>query len=169
MDTSDVQILEDLEVQILPDVLDQNISVDIVEGGGAVTEEEWTMLLAAQAEDEGAVQEICPKIKLNYLVNKVEDMIAQNMEPIEWMCPKICPILGVPMERGFMLDSCTEPVSETYMNTVLEKVNDILDDVDASMDEHSDHNHEQLQSAINMLRNPFTNMPIQCLFYVKCV
>ena len=170
MDTSDVQILENSEVQIVsPDTLNQNISVDIIEGGGAVTDQEWTMLLAAQAEDEGASQELCPKIKLNYLLNRIEDMMALSLEPIEWMGTTVCPILGVPMERGYMLDACTEPVSEKYMNIVLEKVHDILDDADASMDEHSDYQHEQLESAIKMLRNPFTNMPIVTLFYVKCI
>ena len=141
MDTSDVQILEDSEVQIVsPDTLNQNISVDIIEGGGAVTDQEWTMLLAAQAED--APQVLCPKIKLNYLLNKIEDMMALSLEPIEWMGTTVCPILGVPMERGYMLDACTEPVSDKYMDIVLEKVHDILDDVDASVDEHSDHQHE---------------------------
>ena len=163
MDDSDVQVINPL---------DQNISgVEIVEGGGPSTDEQWTALLAAQAEDEGVSQYRCPELTLRFRVDKINTMIdkANEREAVPWAVhDKICPILGTPMEYGYILDSCNEVVGEEYMNTCIAKAEDILSKAIGQAD-HSEAAHAEMESGLKMLKNPFTNLDISSVFLVKII
>jgi hypothetical protein len=165
--------MDDSSVEILPpDELEQNISgVEIVQGGGPLNDEEWIALLAAQAEDEGAIQYVCPEQTLSHRLVKFDRMINFSNEPIEWVTQgppgaKLCPILGAKMDFGFLLDNCTEPVSEQYISYVLIKATRVYHD---NKGEHTDQHHENLEGAIKLLRNPFTNLPVESMLFVKCI
>ena len=152
--------------------LDQNISgVEIIEGGGPTTDEQWTALLAAQAEDEGVSQYRCPELTLRFRMDKINAMLdkANEVEAVPWaVYEKICPILGTPMVYGYILDSCNEVVSEQYMNTCLAKIEDILSEALGQAD-HSEAAHMIMESGIKMLKNPYTNLDISSMFLVKVI
>jgi hypothetical protein len=164
--------MDDSNVEILaPGALEQNISgVEIVEGGGALNDQEWTALLAAQAADEGLIQYVCPEIKLKHLGAKFLSLMKGN-DPIDWVVQgppgvKMCPILGIEMEYGFVLDNCPEPVSEQYIDTVYFEANKLFVE---NKGFHSHAHHDNLERAIKLLRNPFTNLPVESMVFVRCI